>query len=100
MEKRNSGKTSNLSERETKELVGTLEEFSDVLQSNPKKTNLAEHKISTKSKPIKLPPYRIPHAYRDEVLKELEDMERNGVIEPPRVNGQHQLLLLKRKMEV
>ena len=86
-----------LSERETKELVGTLEEFSDVLQSNPKKTNLAENKISTKSKPIKLPPYRIPHAYRDEVLKELEDMERNGVIEPSQSEWAAPIVIVKKK---
>ena len=31
--------------------------------------------------PIRLPPYRIPHAYRDTIKRELEEVEQDGVIE-------------------
>ena len=33
------------------------------------------------ARPVRQPPYRLPHAYRHEVLKELEEMEESGVIE-------------------
>ena len=48
----------------------------------PGKTNKATHKIRTiGNPPIRKKPYRIPHAYREKVLDELEGMERDGIIE-------------------
>lgn len=41
----------------------------------PGRTNLTEHRIETgTARPVKLPPYRIPHAYRGAVQKEIEEM--------------------------
>ena len=55
----------------------------DVFDTKPGRTRLAEHRIETGSaKPIRQPPYRLPHAYRETVPKELGKMERDGVIEP------------------
>ena len=34
------------------------------------------------SRPIWLPPYRLPHAYRESVRAELQEMEAGWVIEP------------------
>ena len=46
------------------------------------KTELLEHKIETgDAKPVRLPPYHLPHAYRDTIKKELEEMEKYGIIE-------------------
>ena len=60
-----------------------FKEFEDVLQSEPGRTTLTEHKINTNHmRPIRLNPYRIPYAYRDAVAKELEEMEERGIIEP------------------
>ena len=68
---------------EKKDLEVMFVEFEDVLQNKPGQTDVTEHKIHTTSdRPIKVPPYRIPHAYREEVLKELEEMEQRGIIEP------------------
>ena len=65
------------------ELIDLLEEFSDVLHGKPGQTHVMEHSIKTPgTEPIRLPPYRIPYAYREGVLKELQEMEENGVIEP------------------
>ena len=44
---------------------------------------MTEHNIETgTANPIRLPPYRLPHAYQETVRKELREMEESGVIEP------------------
>lgn len=46
-------------------------------------TELAEHKIETGAAPaVRLPPYHLPHAYQDEVKKELQEMIDSDIIEP------------------
>ena len=48
------------------ELTDLLREFRDVLSNRPGKMQIAEYRIQTGSAPpIRLPPYRLPHAYRD-----------------------------------
>ena len=57
-----------------------LEEFEDVLSIKPGKTDLIEHHIAiSTTKPIKLPPYRVPQAYQVMVRQE---MLNQGIIEP------------------
>ena len=66
-----------LSERE---LAATLEEFSSSLKGKSGQTREAEHRIDLSlPRPICLPPYRIPHAYREAVGKELQEMEENSI---------------------
>ena len=74
---------SQLTSQEKEDVYGIFKEFSDILQSCPGLTNLTEHCIGTGSleKTIRVPPYRIKHAYREAVMKELDEMERHGVIE-------------------
>ena len=63
------------------ELTDLLRVFRDVLSNRPGKTQIAEYRIQTGSvPPIRLPPYHLPHAYRDIVKAELEAME-DGIIE-------------------
>ena len=65
------------------ELQTLLQEFSDVLSSEPGRTTIVEHTIDVGgARPIRLAPYRLPHAYRDVVHQELQEMEQAGVIEP------------------
>ena len=71
-----------LSSDQKKKLYRTLEEFKDGLQGKPGRTNAAVHSINTEAKPFRLQPYRIPHAYKEEVAKELKEIERNNIIEP------------------
>ena len=47
--------------------------------------------------PIRLPPYRIPHAYRDTVKKELEEMEEEGIIERSESEWAFPIVLVKKK---
>ena len=72
-----------LSLMQKKELGEVLEEFSTILQNTPGRTTLAEHCIDVgAARPVRLPPYRLPHAYREQVQEELKEMEANEIIEP------------------
>ena len=70
-----------LSNGQKVELKGLLDEFSDVLRNDPDCTFLIEHCIET-GDPVRQPPYQLPHAYKEEVRKELGKMQRNRIIEP------------------
>ena len=52
------------------ELATLLENFQDVLHSRPGRTTLIEHRITSgDAHPVRLPPYRIPYAYRDSPVR-------------------------------
>jgi hypothetical protein len=87
-----------LSANERKRLQTLLEEFQEVFQSEPGRTNLTEHSINTgAAPPSRQPPYRVPFAYRETVLQELKDMERTGVIEPSTSEWAAPIVLVKKK---
>lgn len=70
-----------LSDKEHEELKQMLQNYSDVLQDYPGRRQIAEHHITTgTAQPIKLPPYRLPHAYRERVQQELDQMLKDGII--------------------
>lgn len=72
-----------LSNQQQRELEDLLKHYQNTLQSQQICTQLIEHHIPAKSeRPIRLPPYRLPHAYKDRVRQEIEDMLRKGIIEP------------------
>ena len=55
-----------------------LSDFGDVLTNEPGRMTITEHNIDTGD----ANPYRLPHAYRDTVCRDLQDMEESGIIEP------------------
>ena len=56
-----------------------LKLFPKATKRTPEKTHKISHKIQTTNcLLIQQKPYRIPQAYRDEVLKELEEMEKTA----------------------
>ena len=72
-----------LTAEQKEELAGVLKEFAGVFSDLPGRTSLAEHPIECGSaRPIRLAPYRIPHAYRKAVQQEISEMLEGGVIEP------------------
>ena len=60
----------------------------EALKNKPGKTKAIKHFIHTTDiKSVKQRPYRLPHAYWEEVKQELKDMLVEGVIEPSKVTG-------------
>ena len=79
------------------ELEEILRQFYDVLSSHPGRTNVAECRIRVgAAAPIRLPPYRLPHAYQDIVKSELEEME-DGIIERSTSEWAFLIVLVKKK---
>ena len=71
-----------LTAEQTAEIQGILTKFAKVLRSKPGRTTVTEHRIvNDDPKPVRLPPYRLPQAYRETVRKELQQMETDGIIE-------------------
>ena len=87
-----------LSSEKQAELRDLLQQFKDVLSATPGRTHAAECRIRTgASPPIRLPPYRLPHAYRDIVKTELEEMERDGIIERSSSEWAFPIVFVKKK---
>ena len=63
------------------QLQQVLNEFADVVQNKPGRTAMMEHRIDTgTANPVRLPPYRLPHAYSETVQSELKEMLEDGII--------------------
>ena len=89
---------SGLTEQQAKDLQSLLQGFSKTLGPDPGRTSIAEHSIETENaQPVRLPPYRLPHAYRDAIDQELRDMEEAGIIEPSSSAWASPLLPVKKK---
>lgn len=59
---------------------------------------VTEHRIETAdAKPIWLPPYTVPHTYREIVRDELKEMERDGIIERSSSEWSAPIILVKKK---
>ena len=81
-----------------KAMTTLMEEFAGVLSDKPGRTALAEHHIETGSaRPVRLPAYRIPHAYREQVRQEIEEMLEAGTIEPSSSEWSSPIVLVKKK---
>ena len=75
-----------------------LDEFADVLQDKLGRTTIVEHTINTgTANPVRLLPYRVPHAYRDMVESELKEMLDGGIIEPSASQWSASMVLVTKK---
>ena len=88
-----------LSSVQRAELEHLLKHFSaDVIQDTPGRTTLIEHSIKTgDAQAVRLPPYRLPYAYRDTVKKEIQDMLDQGLIEHSSSDWSAPIVLVKKK---
>ena len=87
-----------LSEEQKSELQALLDEFSDIFRDSSGRTDLTEHVIHTgDAAPVKLPPYRVPHAYRTQVKQELDEMLEAGIIEPSDSNWSAPIIIVTRQ---
>ena len=67
------------------------------MNGKPGQTNMAVHSIDTDAKPIRLAPYRIPHAYKEAVAKELKEMKESKIIEPSTSEWASPIVVVKKK---
>ena len=87
-----------LSAEQRADLDQLLTDFQDVMRNTPGRTDRAEHRIETGgARPVRLPPYRLPHAYRDTVKQELDEMLKQGIIEPSSSEWSAPIVLVKKK---
>ena len=60
--------------------------------------DVVKHKIPTgDANPVRLPPYRVPHAYRQVLKQELEDMMKRKIIEPSVAEWSSPIVLVGKK---
>eukprot|EP00731_Ephydatia_muelleri_P011389 Em0006g283a len=68
------------------------------VESIPGRTTEMEHQVTTiGTRPVRVPPYRLPHAYRDLVEKEIQEMLVAGVIEPSSSEWASPIVLVGKK---
>ena len=80
------------------ELNQVLKQYQDIMTKIPGHTNLTQHRIETTDHaPIRLPPYRLPQAYRETVRQELEEMQQQGVIEPATSEWAAPIVIVRKK---
>ena len=87
-----------LSSEQLRELSMLLDKFEDMFQALPGHTTLSKHRIITEEvAPVRLPPYRIPHALRENVHQELREMLDHGIIEQSTSNWAFPLVTVRKK---
>ena len=87
-----------LTSKQTKELQVLLNNFGSVFSDKPGRTDMAEHSIITEQTlPVRRPPYRLPHAYKELVKKELDEMLENGIIEATSSEWASPIVMVRKK---
>ena len=74
--------SSNLNQTQKTEVRELISQYQGVFSSMPGLTRREEHEIRvSSSRPVRMPPYRIPVAYIEKVHQELRSMAELGIIE-------------------
>lgn len=91
----------NLSNNEQDQIRALISKYSDIFASNPKKPtpvkNMTHKIITSNAQPVRLKPYRIPHAWEDEVSSQVQQMLDNGIIRPSSSPWNAPVILVKKK---
>ena len=87
-----------LTVQQKRQLLELLSDFKSVMSGRCGRTCISQHHIrTTGGLPVRQWPYRMPHAYRDTVERELEMMLREGVIEPCVSEWASPMVIIKKK---
>ena len=91
----------NLSEIQKQQLKTLINSYEGIFASNPKKPSLVKdmqhHIITSEALPVNTKPHRIPHAWQDEVNKQIEEMLKNDIIRPSSSPWNSPIILVKKK---
>lgn len=85
-----------LNAEESNSLWKVISEYPDIFQlegdSFPS-TDAIQHEIHLKegAKPVNVRPYRLPYAHRQEIVRQMEELESNNIIQPSEPLGTHHL---------
>ena len=87
-----------LSKRQKKQVWELLEEYQDILTSNPGKTSLEEHSIEvTTDQPVRNKAYSLPYAVRELIQNEVNEICRMGITEPSNSAYSSSVVMVKMK---
>uniref|UniRef100_A0A2S2NNZ3 RNA-directed DNA polymerase n=1 Tax=Schizaphis graminum TaxID=13262 RepID=A0A2S2NNZ3_SCHGA len=92
----------NIEERES--LVSTCEQYSDIfhLEGDPLTcTDAVFHEVNTPgtTQPINERPYRLPHRHKDEINRQMKQLEEDNIIAPSRSPWNAPLLVVPKKAD-
>uniref|UniRef100_A0A6V7LZN9 RNA-directed DNA polymerase n=1 Tax=Bracon brevicornis TaxID=1563983 RepID=A0A6V7LZN9_9HYME len=93
-----------LNEEERSSILEILEEYNSTVQlpgDSPGITNHLEHAIPTlPGKPaVNVRPHRMPHAQKEEVERQVQEMLKNGIIRPSHSQWNAPLLVVPKKLD-
>ena len=93
---------SNISNDEEDQLIKLISRYGVIFASNPRKPtpvrNLTHRIITNDAQPVRMKPYRIPHAWEKEVSNQVQQMLDNGIIRPSSSAWNASVILVKKKM--
>ena len=71
-----------LTEEQKAQVKEVISQFPQISQQQPGRTTELTHRIvTTDQQPIRLRPYRIPPAVKDDVVSELQELLKSGIVE-------------------
>ena len=87
-----------LTDIQRRQLVELVTEYKDLFSDIPGRTDRIEHSILlSDSKPIKCRPYSIPLSYRENLNKEILNLEASGIIQKSTSEYSFPIVLVKKK---
>lgn len=90
-------KTFECSDEFTEEILEIMHKHENLFNKTPRIANHYQHKIEIESnKPFICKRYPIPYKYKEQVEKELEEMEKDGIIEKAVTNYISPLVIVKK----
>lgn len=101
---RDSLDTEHLNTEERESLISTCEQYSDIfhLEGDPLTcTDAVFHEVNTPgtTQPINERPYRLPHRHKDEINKQMKQLEEDNIIAPSRSPWNAPLLVVPKKAD-
>ncbi|KAL4134683.1 hypothetical protein QTP88_006409 [Uroleucon formosanum] len=94
-----------LNEEESDSLWKVISEYPDIFQlegdSFPS-TDAIQHEIhlKEKAKPVNVRPHRLPYAHRQEIVRQMEELESNNIIQPSESPWNTPLIVVSKKPDV